>query len=72
MALYAVTAQVLTHADGYHGSKAVPSFYLDSVVSGIVSAEHAARVAADVLNPLGLIPAGDILVTAEAVPAMVR
>jgi len=66
MTVYAVHAQVLTHNGRFHGSRGVPTFYLDSRVQGITGAEHAARIAAEILNPLGIIAAGDLNV--HAVP----
>jgi hypothetical protein len=73
MTLYAVHVRVLTHETDRHGvtwegSRGTPTFYLDSRVQGIVSEEHAARIAADVVNPLGTIPAADIHAHAYAVP----
>lgn len=64
---YAVHAQVLTHTGGYAGSRAVPTFYLDSRVQGITSREHAAAVAAGIVNPLGLIPETDLRIAAVPV-----
>ena len=37
--------------DGYTCSIQVPTFFLDSGVQGIVSEEHAERIAASVVNP---------------------
>jgi hypothetical protein len=62
--VYAVHAQVLTHIGSYTGSRSVPTFYLDSRVQGIVSAEHAAEVAAGIVDPLGAIPAADLNIKA--------
>lgn len=64
MTTYAVHAQVLTHDNGYGGSKAVPTFYLDSRVQGIVSREHAAEVARLIISPLNSIPRCDLLISA--------
>jgi hypothetical protein len=65
---YAVHATIGTSAgNGYRGARAVPTFYLDSRVQGIVSAGHAAEVAAGILNPLGLIAAGDLHIGAYPV-----
>ena len=50
--LYAVTATRRTVAVGdWQGSTQVPTFYLDSDVQGIVSCEHAARIAVEVIGP---------------------
>jgi hypothetical protein len=68
MTVYAIHAMISTHAGDYEGSRSVPLFYLDSNVQGITSATHACEVAADVLNPLGTIPAADVHVSAYAVP----
>jgi hypothetical protein len=68
MTVYAIHAMISTHAGDYEGSKAVPLFYLDSTVQGIVSATHACEVATAILNPLGSVPAGDVHVSAYAMP----
>jgi hypothetical protein len=67
MTVYAIHATVLTHAGEFSGSVQVPLFYLDSDVQGIVSATHAVDIARGVLNPVGLIAAGDLQVSACAV-----
>jgi hypothetical protein len=69
--MYAIHVMITTHgsdsAGDYSGSKGCPTFYLDSDVQGILSESHAANVASDVVNPLGLIPADDIHVYAVVV-----
>jgi len=69
--MYAIHVQITTHgtdsAGNWTGSKGCPTFYLDSHVQGIVNATHAANIASDVVNPLGLIPADDIHVHAVVV-----
>lgn len=65
--IYAVRAMVLTHDGEFAGSRAVPVFYLDSDVQGIVSATHAVSIARTVLNPLDLIPEADLQTSAYAV-----
>lgn len=60
MTTYAVHVQVTTHDGEFSGSRAVPTFYLDSRVQGIMSTEHAEQIAAGIVNPLGAIPAGDL------------
>jgi hypothetical protein len=67
MTVYAVHVQVVTHAGDYTGSRAVPTFYLDSRVQGITGREGAARVAAGIVNPLGLIAAADLRICAVPV-----
>lgn len=49
--IYAVTA-VVTLAGR---SRQVPTFYLNADVQGIVDADHARRIAEDVIDPLGLV-----------------
>lgn len=66
MTVYAIHAMISTHVGDYQGSRAVPLFYLDSDVQGIMSATHACEIAATVLNPLGLIPAADVHASAFA------
>jgi hypothetical protein len=52
---YAVMVQIEHHTpDGWSGSRQVPLFYLDAHVQGIVSAEHATRVARDIVGGAGL------------------
>jgi hypothetical protein len=62
---YAVTAQVTrTRPDGWTTSRQVPTFYLNTAVQGILSDEHAHRVAAGMLAELVDDPDADIVVTA--------
>ena len=68
MTTYAVSVQVITHDGDYSGSKSVPTFYLDSTVQGITGPEHAAAIAAQVVNPLRAIAAEDLNIRAYAVP----
>jgi hypothetical protein len=67
MTVYAIHAQVITHAGNFSGSRGVPTFYLDSRVQGIISREHAASIAREILNPLGTIDPADLRVSAVPV-----
>jgi hypothetical protein len=67
MTTYAIHATVTTHRGDYAGARSVPTFYVDSCVQGITDAGHAARIAADVINPLGTIPDSDLNVAAYPV-----
>lgn len=67
--MYAVNVAIVTRKGEWEGARMVPTFYLDSDVQGITGVEHAARVAAEVVNPLGLIPADDIAVYTVPVSA---
>lgn len=68
MTVYAVHATIGTSADnGYRGARSVPTFYLDSRVQGITDRAHAVSIAAEILNPLGTIPAGDLHIGAYPV-----
>lgn len=59
--VYAIHATIRTHgSNGFTGSVSVPTFYLDSRVQGIVSAEHAAGIAAGIVNTLGRTPREDV------------
>lgn len=51
MTLWRVTAQVTRVQDGWQSSRQVPTFYLDSDLQGITGAEHAIRVAQEVIDP---------------------
>jgi hypothetical protein len=62
---YAVTAQVTrTRPDGWTTSRQVPTFYLNTAVQGILTDDHAHRVAAGMLADLVDDPDADIVVTA--------
>lgn len=51
MKLYAVQAHVAwSNSDGTSGSRQLPTFYLHPAVQGILSAEHAALVAGDLID----------------------
>ena len=53
--LYQIQATVVEkRADGYSVTHQIPTFYLDSNIQGIVSEEHAAKIATDILNPAKL------------------
>lgn len=49
--MLAITAQRATRRGDYTGSEQVPTFYLDENVQGIVSEDHAKRIAADIIGP---------------------
>lgn len=51
---YVVHATVVKKRGGWTSSVQVPTFLLDADVQGIVSEEHAERVARQVVDPLGL------------------
>jgi hypothetical protein len=52
--VYAVTATVEHRtALGWTGSRQVPTFYLNPQVQGITSAEHAERIAREIIDPMG-------------------
>jgi hypothetical protein len=67
MTLYAIHAMIHTHDGEWNGSRAVPTFYLDGRVQGIVDRHGAESIAADVINPLGTIDPADLLVSAYPV-----
>jgi hypothetical protein len=52
--LYQITAQYVRNDNGYTCSRQVPTFYLDSRVQGIVSVDHAEKIAREVIDPAGL------------------
>lgn len=49
--LYCVQANVTWSKDGWNTYIQVPTFYLDSQVQGIVSVDHAEKIARDIINP---------------------
>lgn len=53
--MYAITASVHTQQGEWKGVRHLPTFYLDENVQGIVSEEHAAKIARDIINPLGTV-----------------
>lgn len=53
--MYAVTGTITnTTADEWMTTRQVPTFYLDEAVQGIVSAEHAERIARSIIDPFGV------------------
>ena len=83
MAQWLIVAQVRTHgagcrhhangtADGWHGSRQVPSFVLDGSIQGIMSPEHAQQIAAEVINPAGFIEPADLIISASLIPGKVN
>lgn len=49
--IYAITANVTwTAKNGYHTSRQVPTFFLDSDIQGIVDCEHAEQIAKRMLE----------------------
>lgn len=65
--LYAIHARVTTHDGEWEGAKDAPSFYLDSIVSGIITEADAVRVARHVIDPLGLLRDEDVSISAVQV-----
>ena len=49
--MYAIQGQLETMREGWSSSRQLPTFYLDPSVQGIISAEHAERVARDIFEP---------------------
>jgi hypothetical protein len=49
--MWAIQAQVCHERDGWKASTQVPTFYLDENVQGIISEEHAVKVATSIINP---------------------
>lgn len=54
--MYAISAHVVTRADGdgWRATRQMPTFYLDESVQGIVSEDHARRIAKHILDPYGM------------------
>ena len=65
---WAITAQIITHDGSFSGSRQIPLFYLHTNVQGIVSHDHAVRIAKRIINPLGIIADEDIKVCAANIP----
>lgn len=54
MTLWAITATVTYYsfvAEGWQTTRQVPTFYLNENVQGIISEEHAKRIARAIVNP---------------------
>lgn len=49
--LYQVMATVTKTFGKYRSTKGVPTFYLDGDMLGIVSGDHAAKIARGIVNP---------------------
>ena len=54
---YAITTRVSRTIDGWTSTKHSPTFYLHSAVQGIISEEHAERIAIDMVRDM--LPTGD-------------
>lgn len=71
--MYAITATVETRVinpgrpTAWHGTREVPTFYLDETVQGITGPNHAAMLARLVIDPLNEIPWDRIHITAVKV-----
>lgn len=52
MTMYAIAAAINTFDPpcGWTGTRQLPTFFLDSTVQGIVDAEHAEKIAHDILD----------------------
>ena len=69
MNTYAVQAAVsYTDNEGWRGTYATPTFYLDGNVQGIVNEAHAERVALDVIDPTRALRKSGATITITAVP----
>lgn len=58
--IYVIHATIVHHTTDKHGvscdlTKQIPTFYLSSNVQGITSAEHAAKIAKDIICPVDLL-----------------
>lgn len=51
--MYVITAHIIQTVDGWLSVIHVPTFALSADLLGIVSEEHAAEIAREVINPLG-------------------
>ena len=51
--LYSITATITRTTPEGTTTKGIPTFCLNSNVQGIVDAEHAEKIALDILNPFG-------------------
>jgi hypothetical protein len=65
MLLYAIDATVVHHTAKGDLTHQVPTFYLNSGVQGIQNADHAKKIASDVICP---IKSDDISINVTAVP----
>jgi hypothetical protein len=70
--MYAITASITVLVNtptqfAVTSSRQIPTFYLDETVQGITSEDHAARIARTILDPWGLTPERDIVITATRI-----
>ena len=71
--MYAITAHVETRTinpgreTAWHGTRQVPTFYLDETVQGITGPAHAVSIARTIIDPLSEIPPHRVHVTAVKV-----
>lgn len=55
---YAVAASVSAVHDGWTQTRTLPTFYLATAVQGIVSADHAERIARDLIGSVADVATG--------------
>lgn len=57
---YKVVATVSRESDGWTSTRQIPTFFLDPDIQGIVSVEHAQKIALDIIDPWNT---GQVVVT---------
>ena len=66
--MYAITASIDYVVPGeWHGTRHLPTFYLDERVQGITSEGHAEMIARDILDPFGMYGGDDLKILAVKV-----
>jgi hypothetical protein len=67
--MYAIVATMVKVSEEfpYVSVRQIPTFYLDESVQGIVSEDHAARIARTILDPWGASTEREISISAERI-----
>ena len=70
--MYAITASITVLVNtptmlAVRSTRQLPTFYLDETVQGIINEYHAASIARTILDPWGITPERDIVITATRV-----
>lgn len=67
MEMWQITATVSRKRDGWQSTRQVPTFFLSGALQGIVSADHAARIALTVIDPYCELDASEFSIHADRV-----
>lgn len=65
--LWAITATITHRINNWESVRQVPTFYLNATVQGILTEDHAKRVAFGIIDPAGRLARKDVAINAVKV-----